>query len=246
MGDKSTMDALQVELTSEDRSILESHKGIVDGIALFMGSYCEIALHSLEVPDKAVIKIINNQHTNREVGSPLSDHGVQLLLDFQAHRIQQTSCYTTISSKGEPMRSVFTVITNAGRAIGLLGINFNMKVPLSEFISTFSLFNNCAQPVGGESQYSASNSIEELVHNAVSGVVRKISSDVSIPNHEKNKYIVFGLHENGIFDIKGSVILVAEELHLSKFTIYSYIRELKEKTGSGSGKPALKNKKPRK
>ena len=245
MAGNSDLKKLAVELTAADRSVLESYKSIVDGIALFMGSYCEVALHSLEYPDKAVIRIINSHHTGREVGSALTDHGVQLLRDFQAHKIQQTSCYTTISSQGEPMRSVFTVITNEGRAIGLLGINFNMKIPFSELISTFSLFNNCAQPVAGESHYSASNSIEDLVHNAVSSVVRKISSDVSIPNHEKNKYIVFGLHENGIFDIKGSVILVADELHLSKFTIYSYIRELKEKNGAAGTRPTIKIKKPR-
>jgi predicted transcriptional regulator YheO len=46
---------------------------------------------------------------------------------------------------------------------------------------------------------------------------------------KKNKYIVYGLYKKGIFDIKGSVVMVAKELKLSKYTIYSYIRELKEK-----------------
>ncbi len=230
MSNKSSFDKLRTKLTAVDKKILESYKGIVDGIALFMGPYCEVALHSLENPEQAITKIANNHHTNRDVGSSLTDHGVQLLLDFTENKIPQTSCYTTMSADGEPMRSVFTVITNDGKPIGMLGINFNMRVPLSEFISTFSLFNNCAQPNGGTPQQPTTNSIEDLVHNAVSGQVRKISSDVNIPNHEKNKYIVFGLQENGIFGIKGSVMLVAEELHLSKFTIYSYIRELKDKS----------------
>ena len=76
-------------------------------------------------------------------------------------------------------------------------------------------------------------------------MVHQISSDVSIPNHEKNKYIVFGLQENGIFDIKGSVKLVAEELHLSKFTIYSYIRELKERNGGGRAPTSNNTENPR-
>ena len=229
MASQADFDALRKPMSPEDRKIIESYKAIVDGIALFMGPYCEVALHSLEDPENAITKIANRHHTNREVGAALSNHGVQLLLDFKENKVQQTSCYTTMSAKEEPMRSVFTIITNNDEPIGLLGMNFNMKVPLSEFISTFSLFNNCAQPEAPDPVQSPANSVEDLIYKAVSRVVGKISSDVSIPNHEKNKYIVFGLHENGIFDIKGSVVLVAEELNLSKFTIYSYIRELKEK-----------------
>jgi len=230
MTSKSDFETLKVSFSDEDRAILDSQRSVVDGIALLMGQYCEIALHSLEDPEKAIVKIVNRHHTNRDVGWPLTDHGAQLLLEYKENKTQKTSCYTTMSASGEPMRSVFVIITNNDEPIGLLGINFNMKVPLSEFISTFSLFNNCAQQPASSSPQPKTNSIEELVHNAVSGVVKKISTDATIPNHEKNKYIVFGLHENGIFDIKGSVMLVAEELHLSKFTIYSYIRELKEKS----------------
>ncbi len=230
MTSQSDFAKLKVHFTDEDRAILESHKYVADGIALLMGLYCEVALHSLEDPEHAIIKIVNRHHTNRDVGAPLTDHGVQLLLEFIESNKQPISCYTTMSASGEPMRSVFTIISNAGRPIGLLGVNFNMRVPFSELISTFSLFNNCAQTPASAAPPTSSNSMEDLVRNAVSGVVHQISTDASIPNHEKNKYIVFGLHENGIFDIKGSVILVAEELHLSKFTIYSYIRELKEKS----------------
>jgi predicted transcriptional regulator YheO len=227
---KSDLEKLKTNFSIEDQKIIEAYKSIVDGIALFMGPFCEVALHSLEDPEKAIVKIVNRHHTNRDVGSMLTDHGAQVLLDYHENHNHITSCYTTMSGKGEPMRSVFTVITNDGKAIGLLGINFNMKVPLSEFISTFSLFNNCAQQVAVEQPQKTTNTVEDLIHNAVSGVVGQISTDASIPNHEKNKYIVFGLHKNGIFDIKGSVMMVAEELHLSKFTIYSYIRELKDKS----------------
>ncbi len=229
MESNSEYDKIRIDLTQVDNNILKSYEAIVDGIALFMGPFCEVALHSLENPEQAAVKIVNNHHTKRDVGAPLTDHGLQVLLDFNNKKIQQTSCYTTMSANAEPMRSVFTVITNGGRPIGLLDINFNMNVPLAEFISTFSLFNNCGQlqePV--ITKYPAT-SVGDLVHNAVTEIVPKISADTKIPNHDKNKYIVFALHEDGIFDIKGAVVLVAKELRVSKFTVYSYIRELKAK-----------------
>ncbi len=220
---------IKTKLTETDRKILTAHEDIVDGIAAFLGSHCEVTLHSLEDPEHAIIKIVNNHHTNRTIGSPLSEQGAQIILDYLDNKQQDRSCYTTSSAKGEPMRSLFTVVVNKDKPIGLLGINFNMTIPLTEFISTFSLFHgpNNVQPTDNKEQLSA-NSVEELIHNAVNDVVIDISTNINIPNHEKNKYIVYGLHEKGLFDIKGSVQLVAKELKLSKYTIYSYIRELKD------------------
>lgn len=232
MSNELNFKGLKVDLSPDDRNILESHKDVVDGIALMMGPSCEVVLHSLENPEHACIKIAHSHHTRRSVGASLTDHGVQVIREFLKSGQQHGSCYTTMSANGDPMRSVFTVINNDGRAIGLLGINFNMNTPLSEFISTFSLFNNCQDTSSSSEPKPGAHSIDGLVKNAVSEVVKEISTNINIPNHEKNKYIVFGLHEKGIFDIKGAVIMVATELNLSKFTIYSYIREMRDKTDS--------------
>jgi len=223
---KSEAERIKTKLSETDRLILKSHEDSVDGIAAFFGGYCEVTLHSLENPKKGITKIANSHHTRRSVGEPLSDHGIQAVMDFQDTGRQDFSCYTTTSANGEPMRTIQTVITNEGRAIGLLGISFNMSIPLTEFISTFSLFR---QPFADTKEMLVADSVEGLIHNAVGDIVLDISTNINIPNHEKNKYIVYGLYEKGIFEIKGSVVLVAKELKLSKYTIYSYIRELKEK-----------------
>lgn len=227
MSNQSEIDLIRTELTGEDEAILESYKDIVDGIAaFFFGKHCEVALHSLQDPEHAIIKIVNNQHTKRVVGGALSEHGMQTLVDFQKTGKQDFTIYTTSAANGEPMRTVQTVITNDGRSIGLLGINYNMNIPLAEFISVFSLFHEPA-PEPENKDMMVADSVEDLIHSAVGDMVMDISTNINIPNHEKNKYIVYGLYEKGIFDIKGSVVMVAKELKLSKYTIYSYIRDLK-------------------
>ncbi len=214
--------------TATDRKILTAYEDIVDGIAAFMGGHCEVVLHSLEDPDHAIIKIVNGHHTNRKPEAPLTEQGTQILYDFHKTGQQDHTCYTTSSTKGDPMRSLFTVICNGNKPIGLLGINFNMNIPLTEFISTFSLFHQPALHKPEETDKPKTNNVDDLIHDAVNNIVIEISSNVNIPNHEKNKYIVYGLNKNGIFDIKGSVALVAKELKLSKYTIYGYIRGSKE------------------
>ncbi len=228
MSTNPDFDKLRISFSSVERKIIEAHRGIVDGIALFMGTHCEVALLSLEEPEKALVMIRNGHHTNRDVGAALTETATELLLQFQKTGRQPDSCYTTTSSKGAPMRSVFSVITNGDQPIGLLNINFNMNVPLADFISTFSLFSSGQQEVSSDAERPSTSPVDDLVHQAVSDVVLDISRDTRIPNHEKNKYIVFGLQEMGIFDIKGAVMMVADELKLSKFTIYSYIREMRD------------------
>lgn len=226
------LNKIQTKLSSQDKKILTAYEDITEGIAAFLGSYCEVALHSLEDPERALIKIANAHHTNRKLGAALTEHGAQIVHDYKETKKQDRTCYTTSSETGQPMRSLFTVITNGDKPIGLLGINFNMNIPLSEFISTFSLFCQFPPQNTGQQDQLTPNSVEDLIHNAVSEMVTNISTNINIPNHEKNKYIVYGLHEKGIFEIKGSVLLVAKELKLSKYTIYSYIRELKENSSS--------------
>jgi predicted transcriptional regulator YheO len=220
---KSEMDSIRTELNDEDRNILKNMEDTADCIAAFFGNHCEVSLNSLEDPKHSIIKIVNSHHTKRKIGDKISDHGLQAVLDFMKTGRQDHSCYTTSSAAGGPMRTNQTVIVNRGRAIGLLCISLNMNVPLAEFISVFSLFHQPSQP-----DMILADSVEGVVHNAVNDIVVDISTNISIPNHEKNKYIVYGLYEKGIFEIKGSVVLVAKELKLSKYTIYSYIRELKK------------------
>ncbi|PLX70463.1 MAG: hypothetical protein C0602_06520 [Denitrovibrio sp.] len=216
------------KLNSADKKILKSYEDTVSAIAAFFGSYCEVTLHSLENPDNAIIKIENSHHTRRKVGDSISEHGLQAVSEYNETGRQDHTCYTTSTESGEPMRTIQTVITNEGQAIGLLSISFNMTVPLTEFISTFSLFHQPEHaPV---KEVMVADSVEDLIHNAVDDIVKDISTNINIPNHEKNKYIVYGLYEKGVFEIKGSVVLVAKELKLSKYTIYSYVRELKEKS----------------
>lgn len=229
MGKNSEFDQVATKLSIKDKNILKSYEAIVNSISTFLGNNCEVVLQSLEDPKHAVIKIVNGHHTKRSIGSPLSEHAIQIIQDFRKTGKQDLSCYTTSDASGSPMRSIFTVITNENKAVGLLGINFNMSISLLEFTSTFNLFNIQPEVKTSPEKEEIADSVENLIHKAVTDMVMDISTNIDIPNHEKNKYIVYGLSKKGIFDIKGSVVMVAKELMLSKYTIYSYIRELREK-----------------
>ena len=69
----------------------------------------------------------------------------------------------------------------------------------------------------------------ELINKTLEEVIAKIAKKQDVPNTDKNKLIVLELYNKGIFNIKGTIDLVAKEIGVSRYTIYNYIRETKVK-----------------
>lgn len=49
-----------------DFDILKSYEAVVDGLAMLIGSHCEIVLHSLQDLKCSAIRIANGEHTGRK------------------------------------------------------------------------------------------------------------------------------------------------------------------------------------
>ena len=69
--------------------------------------------------------------------------------------------------------------------------------------------------------------MDELIETALADVKDMILNDTSIAASNKNKEIVTALYKRGIFNLKDSVVKVAERLGISKNTVYMHIRNLK-------------------
>lgn len=65
-----------------DFDILKSYEAVVDGLAMLIGSHCEIVLHSLQDLKCSAIRIANGEHTGRQIGSPITDLALRMLHDM--------------------------------------------------------------------------------------------------------------------------------------------------------------------
>ena len=65
-----------------DFDILKSYEAVVDGLAMLIGSHCEIVLHSLQDLKCSAIRIANGEHTGRKIGSPITDLALRMLHDM--------------------------------------------------------------------------------------------------------------------------------------------------------------------
>ena len=207
----------------EDRAILNSYRAVVEGVSALIGNHCEIVLHSLEDLEHSAICIANGHNTNRQEGSPLTDLALKSLHNMKTDSVSKP--YFTRIINGGLMKSVTIAIRNKNqRIIGLLCININLDVPLSQFIQALMPSN----PRGETSSVNFASSVEELVSQTVEHTIEEVNADRLVANNNKNRQIVVSLFEKGIFDIKDAINLVADRLDISRHTVYLYIRQIKQ------------------
>jgi len=218
-----------------DFDILKSYEAVVDGLAMLIGSHCEIVLHSLQDLKCSAIRIANGEHTGRKIGSPITDLALRMLHDMTGADSSVSRCYFTRAKSGVLMKSVTTAIRNREqRVIGLLCINMNLDVPFSQIISTFMPPETQDQEV--PSSVNFASSVEDLVMQTLEFTIEEVNVDRTVSNNAKNRQIVLNLYEKGIFDIKDAINQVADRLNISKHTVYLYIRQFKSGDFSGQDK----------
>lgn len=207
-----------IPFSDEDHAILASYFPVVDGIAMLLGEHCEIVLHSLEFLEHSAIYIVNGHNTGRTIGSPITDRALHSLHNMQTDSV--SAPYFTRAKGGKLMKSITIAIRNGKQhVIGLICININLDVPVSQFLNAF------IAPQESDTLVNFAGSVEELVAQTLENSIEEVMNDRSISNSNKNRHIVFKLFEKGIFDIKDSITLVANKLEISRHTVYLYIRQ---------------------
>ncbi len=218
-----------------DEEIIEALKPIVKGIALLVGSDCEVVLHSFKDMEHSVVAIENGHITGRKIGSSVTDSGLEIIEEILSKGKSIVGPYRGIAPNGRPLRSVTVPIRNKnGRLIGALCMNFDISkvINIKSLIDSLTVFPD-EKTVTDDIDKSSSLSVEELMKEIFKEVLHATGAKGDLPPHERNRLIVKELYRRRFFQIKDAVDLVAKKLGISRFTIYNYIRELKfdEKNG---------------
>ena len=209
-------------LSPTDKVILESYKILVDGLSAYLGEGYEIILHSLEDLDHSVIKIINGHYTERCEGAPITDLALTMLEDLNRRSSLEVKAYFNHKS-GKTLKSVtIPVVGEQRRIIGLLCINFHMKISVFNFLTQF--LPNEASNISSSETFN--KNADGLLISALEDAKAQIYGDKSVNASNKNKEIIRLLYQRGIFNIKDAVASVAEDLGISKNTVYLHLRNI--------------------
>ena len=221
------MEKQNVTFTLVDSVILDSYKGALAGLSAYLGDGYEIVLHSLEDLDHSVVAIFTGERSGRQVGAPITDLALQMLARIEDENMQDSIIYFNRNEGRESFKSATIVIRGERqRVIGLLCINYDLDQPLSKVMRNLSPGNenHAIQSVEVLADHS-----DQLIVSMLEEVRSSVYADASVTPVNRNKEIVRQLDDKGVFKLKNAVVKVAEQLDISRNTVYMHLRNLDKK-----------------
>ena len=198
---------------------------IARGISSIFGRNCEVVIHSLESPETSVIAIENGHVTGRKAGDSALDLDLHLLEESAPGDGDVFGSYFRTHRNGRRLKSVTVVLRGpGGNPSGLLCINFDTSAPLDSVLS--DLLHAAADT---ETSTGHPGTVRDLIDVAYGQARQRVNSLNGLSATEQNLCIVKELYNRGIFNVKNGVDIIADNLGISRYTIYNYIRDIKLK-----------------
>ena len=220
---------------------------LVQGLAEMFGPDCEVVLHDVGQLPHSIVAIENGHVTGRGVGDVPTDLMLRSLRRA-AEGGPDVRVYVT-SSDGKVLKSLAVTLRDAhGDLFGILGLNFDV----SGLVQTQRTLANLAAVgrLGGEALPDAEEIFADDIRDVVAGMIAKILNEMgktpAAMSRDEKMEVVKRLEEHGAFLVKRSAEQVADALDLSRYTIFSYLKEIRHPgAASGGGASAVSNGRPR-
>lgn len=219
-------------LTPSDWDLLNSYKNILSGIVLVYGPNCMAALYSAENSSFPCIAVENGQVEDLAIGQPLAKFPADALMD-ESHPGGKNviGIYYQRTADDRSLKCVVNVIRNKHQiVIGALCISIDLSVPLHEFVRNFIpvVDNDLANGISDSSP--TVNTIDDMIDHIIQQAIASANEQPALSVTERNRLIVHQLSRSGIFNIRGAISLVANELGVSRYTIYNYLKDIGNET----------------
>ncbi len=222
----------------EPHPVLKALKPVIKGLALALGSDYEIVLHDINDPENSIIAIENSQVTGRKIGDPLTDYAMYLLKNSDQKKEDYVANFLTRTNNGKRIRSSTLYLRDEkGKLIGYLCINYDMS--RAEIIK--NMVDQLVSVTGGAStaeiprEEEMPATLEGLMERNLKLIRKLVGKPLHMSNKQEKLQAIKVLDDEGFFLLKGAVEALAEETGNTKYTIYSYLRELR---GERSGSPS--------
>lgn len=175
--------------------------------ALF-GPLIEVVIH--ETKTNKIAHIIGNL-SNRKVGDD------SLLDELTSSDLNQA--YTKLSYNGHIIRSISIPIREANKIIGLMCINVDTTIFHEIHALTSTLLEVNKKP---ESLFK--NDWQDRINTFIATYIKENNINYENLSNKHKKNIIYALYNNGAFQEKKSADYIAHVMHLSRATIFNYLR----------------------
>ncbi|MBB4126512.1 putative transcriptional regulator YheO [Xanthomonas translucens] len=218
--------------------LFELLKPVVALLGGVIGENIEVVLHDLSAPDASVLAIANGHVSGRSLGDPIlsgprEDAGFsELYRDVAGTGTISWSIvdeYQTTNAAGRHLRSATLLFRDgAGQPVAALCLNADMTVFEMAHGWLEQMLHRKAKPSRSEAP-AGEVGLETMMQEIIDDAVKRFMKPPALMNKEEKMYAVEAMMHRGLFLIRNSVEQVAAALGVSRFTIYNYIEQIKQK-----------------
>lgn len=195
------------------------------GIALIFGESCETIIHDFSDGMMTNIAIYNGSVSGRNVGS---HNGILDSSLVDTNQIQKIGTHDIVNQlvhlkNGRTVKSSTFFLTGEDYILAL-GINYEITLmtQMEQFLSSITSHSGDLFSTMSEDKGNDADLLVQIFDQALS----QIGVSVSDMNKQDRFSLVALLKEQDYFRLQKSVRYVAEQLNVSKYTIYKYLKEL--------------------
>lgn len=196
---------------------------VADGISIMFGNNCEVVIHDLEVSESSIVYITNGHVTERELGGKLDILGTKELAEvFKGVDL--------VNKKGVAKNNHF-IKSSTFHAKGddyhfALGINYDYTnmLMVQNAVSDLTNVGECIDVAAVATDENLENKLEQLFADAMD----YIGKPVTFMRKNDRVNMIRYLNDQGAFSIHKGIPIIADKMNISRYTIYNYLREIKE------------------
>ena len=210
---------------------------IVQGLAEMFGPDCEVVLHDVAELPHSIVAIENGEVTGRTVGDVPTDRMLRNLR--HPDKTQDVRLYVS-SHDGKILKSLAVTLRDEdGEPFGLLGLNFDISeiVQAQRALANVTDVGRLGSSAAPEADEIFAGDIREVVAGMIAKILTEMGKTPAAMSREEKMEVVKRLEERGAFLVKRSAEQVAEALDLSRYTIFSYLKEIRHGDVAGAGQP---------
>jgi predicted transcriptional regulator YheO len=206
---------------------LRSYYAVAEGLAEMLGPDCEVVLHDLSHMPHSIVAIENGHVTGRRAGDAPTDQMLRSLRN--ADDTPDVRLYVT-STDGKTLKSLaVTLRDDDGHPIGVLGVNLDVSaiVHVQRALAALAGVGRPGHESAPETKELFDGDIRDVLAGMIASTLTDMRKTPSTMTRDEKMEVVARLEERGAFLVKRSAEQVAEALDLSRFTVFSYLKEIR-------------------
>lgn len=212
-------------------NLVKQYKVIIDMMAKTLGSDCEVVLHDLTLPEKPIVYGVNTHVTKKREGRSYEELFADILESAELEEDCLVNRYYHTNT-GKLVRSSTALLRDEeNQLIGAI----SMTLDTTKISQCVYWLNTMMPNMEYQIKPNVVKTQNSLPADHITVMIEKVieeiigNQNIELLRREDKIELIREMERQGVFLVKGAIDMVAEQLSISKVTVYSYIDEVKGK-----------------